>query len=925
MKNYLSLKASAGSGKTFALTVRYISLLLLGAKPSEILTLTFTNKAANEMSDRIFSTISNLGNDESYLNEISKQSGLSPDQIINNKDEIMQKFISSELAIYTIDKFINKILREFSGYSGISDDFQIANDDEELLLLNFLNSLDELSFDTLINFAVTENKKINTINGLFKLLLEKLYSFDMQKFQYDKNIFLDLKNCEDTIMLNANKIKEHILNFEAISNTAKNAVNFNDVDSLLDCGKTWLEKDSIKEYRYFKKAYSEPLDSYLHTIKKELGIYFRYREVYTLNKLFELFIRFKNFRDNYNKNKNSLEFNDIINLTYNMLQNFIDKDFLYFRLDARYNHILIDEFQDTSIVQYKILEPLIQEILSGNEEKFKTFFYVGDTKQSIYRFRGGNSELFDYVINRYKPSIHLNILDTNYRSSKTVVNFVNETFKNLPNYEYYDQIAKSGTDGYVEIKTLSMDEESKYKEIEDKLEELFAKGVDPNNIAILTFTNDDVLSLYNHLGSRFKNLKITTEMTSKLIFQENVKAIIELIKYYYFGVDFYKANFNALIGNDYLKNIELKLDIHTISIQELIMQIAEFYKLFDENSIKLVEVSTTYENIIDFIYEIEKNDTPMTNKEKSGLQILTIFKSKGLEFDTVFVLDRIKSKVPDRSSLLFEYDEIELKNCYYKNKGRENFDTGYKGTLAGEKSLTLNDELNILYVGLTRAKNNMIIFKKEKNSVFTMLGNSFTDKCIGKIHINKSKQSIDEKRSNKLVYKALSLGTQDQQIKTNSSDKENIKAKYFGIAAHYTLEMMKNFDTKSLLLAISLAKSRFSNYLNENEFDDIKKRIINLIENDYFSSLIENSHFSKEQSLIYNKNLKILDLLIKKDDKYIIVDYKTSTKNSDEHISQVRLYQNAVKDIFETDLVEGLIVYLLEDTIQILPLDPKVC
>ena len=76
MKKYLALKASAGSGKTFALTVRYITLLLLDAKPNEILTLTFTNKAANEMSERIYKTLLTLGDDEAYLSAIEKQSGL---------------------------------------------------------------------------------------------------------------------------------------------------------------------------------------------------------------------------------------------------------------------------------------------------------------------------------------------------------------------------------------------------------------------------------------------------------------------------------------------------------------------------------------------------------------------------------------------------------------------------------------------------------------------------------------------------------------------------------------------------------------------------------------------------------------------------------------------------------------------------------
>ena len=109
MKNFLALKASAGSGKTFALTVRYITLLLLDAKANEILTLTFTNKAANEMSERIYNTLLTLGDDEAYLNAIIQESLLSKAEILGKKNFLIKSFTNAHLTIYTIDKFINNI------------------------------------------------------------------------------------------------------------------------------------------------------------------------------------------------------------------------------------------------------------------------------------------------------------------------------------------------------------------------------------------------------------------------------------------------------------------------------------------------------------------------------------------------------------------------------------------------------------------------------------------------------------------------------------------------------------------------------------------------------------------------------------------------------------------------------------------------
>ncbi|MDN5125730.1 RecB-like helicase [Aliarcobacter butzleri] len=904
MKNYLALKASAGSGKTFALTVRYICLLLLGAKPNEILTLTFTNKAANEMSERIYKTLLTLGDDEAYLNAIENEVNLSKEEILGKKNILIKQFSNANLSIFTIDKFVNKILREFCGYIGISDDFEIKNDDIEKLSYEFLKSLNEKDFQTLIDLSFYEKKKFNSIFELFKTILEK--NEDIEVINIDASL-IELQ--KENILKEAFKIKESILSCANASNSAKNAVDFETFEDLF--GRTWLEKENFEDYSYFKKCTNESSKSDFLKLKEELSIYYKIRAGFSLNKIFEVYLKFRDFKFEFNKNKNYLEFNDISNLVYDLLSTKIDKDFLYFRLDSNYSHILIDEFQDTSLLQYKILEPLIDEILSGDVTKFKTFFYVGDTKQSIYRFRGGKRELFDYVANTNKI-LEVEVLNTNYRSCENIINFVNELFLNLPNYEYFKQESVR-ENGYVEvIKDTNLEEEEKFVNIAEKIEELLQNGVNFNDIAILTYTNDDVLSLYYYLKQKFPSIKISTEMTSKLINQQNVKAVINAIKYIYFKEEIYKENLNAIIGNKLLTTLDLEIVLDEISVQEVIKELSKKLKIIDENIIKLIEVSSSFNNIVDFVYEIDKLEAIMENSESKGLQILTIFKSKGLEFHTVILLDRIKRKNVDKSSLLFDYENLELKNIFYKIKGYENFNEDYKKAIDKEKKLSLEDEINILYVAMTRAKNNMIIFKKEKSSVFDILNMNVCK--IGKM-INSSNlvKNIEEKSI--ISYTPLNLGTQEKQITKEKELKENhLHSRYFGLATHYCLEMLNNFSFNDLKYTLNLARTRFSNYLSDKDFTDIENRLAHLINNDFFKFLITNSVLTSEQSLIYKEELKIIDLLIYKDDTYYILDYKTTKEELDEeHKNQVLYYKEAIKEIFKTSNVKSYLVYLKMD------------
>ena len=909
MKKYLAYKASAGSGKTFALTVRYISLLLLGAKAKEILTLTFTNKAANEMSERIYHTLLNLGEDEAYLNAICEQSLLSPKQILSKKQTLIQEFTNATLSIFTIDKFINKILREFCGYIGISDDFEIKEDDVELLSSKFLESLDLESFDKLIDFSLYEKKKYSSLFDIFKNLLEKGESLEPM------NIDASLIGLQkEEVLKYAYKIKEFILNSPLASDAAKKAVDFDSFDTLLDKGKTWLTKDCAADFRTFKKPSNELLEGYFSNLKEQITIYYKIRAGFSLSRLFELYKLFKNYKMKYNKSKNRLHFDDISNLTYELLSSVVDKEFLYFRLDSKFSHILIDEFQDTSLLQYKILQPLIEEILSGQEDSFKSFFYVGDTKQSIYRFRGGKRELFDYVANQNKM-LEVEVLNTNYRSCKEIVNFVNNSFNKLTNYEYNDQIAIHNN-GYVEVfEDEALLSEEKYENIAKKISQLMQNGVNSNDIAILTYTNDDVLSIYSYLKKMFPSLKVTTEMTSRLVNQENVKAVINAIKFLYFDEEIYKENLNAIIGKAPLSKIELNIDIKSLSLQNIIYEIATSLQIIDDNIIKLIELSSSFKNIVDFVYEIDKLDASIQNSETLGLQILTIFKSKGLEFHTVLLLDRIKQKNADRGSLLFEYDEVHLKNIYYKIAGLDNYNEEYKNALKKEKILSIEDELNILYVAMTRARNNMVIFKKPEKSVFDLL--NLKVEVLGNIVISENKSKNYEKIE-KVTYIPLNLGTQEKPIsKTNEEKDYTLHSKYFGIATHYCLEMMNDFEEDSLEYAINLVRNRYSTYLGNSDFINIKKRVLKLIENQEFKNLLSNSSSSKEQALIYKNELKVIDLLVKKDDKYYIFDYKTTKDELDEHIFQVSHYKKAIKDIFESNEVYSYIIYLKDDEIKL--------
>ncbi|GHR88913.1 RecB-like helicase [Helicobacter pylori] len=912
----MALKASAGSGKTFALSVRFLALLFKGANPSEILTLTFTKKATAEMKERILDYLKilqkeNLENEkekeksQNILKELEEKYRLDPSFVQNSAQKIYQRFLNAEIRISTIDAFFQSILRKFCWFVGLSANFEVNEDTkahQQQLNESFLSALNNKQFEELSVFIAQclsyDSYTSDSILEWLRFLKNKLYLFDPNKKEpaFDEEGFLE----------KLRSLNRQIQSVETASNEAKKAIKCDDFRGFLNSSLTWLEKKG--EYRYFKKFKDEipTLESECEEIENDLKRYYEARE----SALFKKFPKFIQLYDKATSKIQALDFDAIKDKVHALLNGYeeMPAEFFYFRLDSRIVHILIDEFQDTSLNDYKILAPFIDEIKAGiGQAKWhRSVFFVGDVKQSIYGFRGSFSSLFESVS---KDFYHDN-LPFNHRSSPLIINYVNTIFKkayqNSPTAYWEQKYPKASSnkharDGYVKVSLVADKRELLLEQILQEAKNLLEHRIDPKDITLLCATNDDALEIKNYLQKNLSAIRPSTESSAKLSQFVESKIIKNALEYALAEEPykpFYKHSVLKLAG--YLHDDAIALagfNPKKESVAGFVWKVMELFELYTECVQICLELAVGCEDANEFLEKLEAKEIASFKAE--GAQIMTIHKSKGMQFPYVIVCERLgKPKTNNSNQFLEEYDGTELTRLYYRMKNREVVDKDYARALDKEEAAKNHEETNVYYVAFTRAELGLIIVAKDKDQKKDKKEskNKGMREKLDLVPLEEGEivpviSSQKEPSSASVVIKPHAYGEQVQEIEEEPSDYEknnDQEAIHFGIALHKGLEYQ---------YAYRIPKKSVLEYLNYHHgfygLDyQVLEESLELFENDAkIQALFKNLALKGEVAFLFEGVVSRIDVLLwDKGQNLYVLDYKSSQNYQQSHKAQVSHY-----------------------------------
>lgn len=1030
--------ASAGSGKTYALVKEYLKIILVSPKNDayrNILAITFTNKAVHEMKSRIVGSLSEFAKDEpsskaqDLMQDLSIDTELSIIQIKTKSQQIIKHIIHNYAAfdISTIDKFTHKVIRAFAHDLNLPMTFEVTLDTENLLI-EAVDAIiaqageDETLTKLLIDFTMekTDDDKSWDISREIletgRLVLNENNRNEITHF-HDKSIaeFVEIKNklseaCKDlekqtiifaeealtvidkngidvksfsrgTFPNHINSIQQgkfnpknktfHEFDDIAINKTAKDrAIIENLIPEFLQIlSKVYSTFEKINFYKAFLKNIT-PL-SLLNTVSNELAKIQEEQNVLSIS-----------------------EFNAII---HREIQN-QPAPFIYERLGERYRHFFIDEFQDTSEMQWQNLIPLIDNALSGQDDfgVKGTLMIVGDPKQSIYRWRGGKAEQFIELSKDQNPfnnpDKRLEHLDKNYRSYSQIIEFNNDFFKLISNefkhldykdlYENHShQKTNDKTGGYVNISFIPKVETSEDEETLDKtdlyvlatlntIQKTLKHGFQYKDIVILTRKRSQGIAIANYLTEQ--GIPLLSSETLMIQNATEVRLIIHLLKYLKNSSDLEsKANFLQYLA----QNSQDKLPIHDFIAQGMALfqetDFEEWLMSFDVSlSFQNIRKKSLYEavetiiakflnpkvsnayvqyfldivlerdirnqaGISDFLNFWDKNAEKFSIPSPEGtnaVRIMTIHKSKGLEFPVVifpFAEEDYSLKPKDKLWLNAEEQDFGLPKVLIDNsKAVEGFGEEAAEVYNQKKQEELLDNINVLYVALTRAeeqlyvisnmnlsskgelpKNNMCSFfinyldyksEFDENKLEYEFGNSMK-LSAGKEHVDTSKtiplvsEILNPKNIKIAQREALMWGTLQQE------------AIEYGNLIHEILSFVKTKNDVDTAITKSIENGLITFGQKETVFNTIQE-IINHSELEI--CFAEGNEVLNEQTIIQKegKTVKPDRMVLTKNKEVLLLDYKTGTHNV-KYQQQLEDYRDAIEKM-GYKVVKKALVYI---------------
>ncbi|MEK7432199.1 MAG: UvrD-helicase domain-containing protein [Cyanobacteriota bacterium] len=799
-KNIL-VTAGAGAGKTEVLTTRMLKLLdKVEGDIGKILVITFTKKATAEMQLRIYSSISKK------IFEEDDENGF----YLKAKQSFSDNWIS------TIDGFYMRILKENSLYLKLENELNISEQKEinDLITQTIEKTIDEMSKerDTSLSKLLHIWSRKQIIEHCFRLL-DKFWIYDylegkaLDDFDevYKKIIFNDLEihiNNIDSFLSSPDYSENSLFPVEsrhALINWKNEFIQLKEnyetyqLPNIDDSFK--LKRKPVK----FDKNLNDEVSNQIKTFNTTLKSFtFAKLEKEYLVHLIEVLKKVDKNYQNKRKKDNINTFSDISNLLYKLLKN--NTNGIREKLKERFNYIMIDEFQDTDQIQWEIAK-----YLSGwNGNDFSTLqsdklFLVGDDKQSIYGFRGGDVQVFNSAkkeiveINK-NHNIEGGFIEfpDNFRSSKNIISFFNSFFKvlfssNTKPYEASHQNLKGHkADGSINFFLFygnnNEDYESMFiaKQIKEILEKnpyekiailfrtkknmpKFAKALENLKINYLItggkgfYKNSEITDLFNilaYISDKTRKIELTGFLRSAM-FGLSDNEILEVKSNLDHGLKKYPEIYEKIYGKyqeDILIEKGWKHLVFDLNIHELVIKIINDtnYRVYlsnHNNSVqkiknleKFIEICKENDklNINEFVefleYQINNNEdeanaTIIEMGNIQAVQLMTIHSSKGLGFDTVILADSDSVGKTAGSGESISFGEIEnFKGNFigFKVPSEDKFDKEH--TIINNKILDYiraKDEAELkrlLYVALTRVKNNLIVSATMKRSKNTFMG-----------------------------------------------------------------------------------------------------------------------------------------------------------------------------------------------------------